>query len=380
MDVIHQTLNGILGFVVILIPLIIVHELGHLLAGKALGVWAPEFGIGLPPRLLKLFRWKETQFTLNALPLGGFVRFEGEGDMPPTPEEEALLNRRSEEEVREAEAHSLYAQPPLKRILIYAAGPVMNIFIAFLAATLIFSISYPLLQVRVIQVEAGMPAAQAGLQADDIILKVADTPIETTEQVIELIQAHAQRPVTLEVKRGEEILQLQTTPVLDPQTQTARIGIQIGSEPVPGRYKRYPLLKAMQMGSALIAVMGTELVMLPVRLISGAMTLQEARPTGVIGISRMSGYALSQSASTGSPYLVFSLMAMVSLSLGIFNLLPIPALDGGRVLTTLVELVSHKPLTGQAQERIHQVAFFVLLALLIAITVYDIVNPIPLPQ
>ncbi len=380
MDIINQTLNGILGFIVVLIPLIIVHELGHLFAGKALGVWAPEFGIGLPPRVLKLFRWKETQFTLNALPLGGFVRFEGEGDMAPTPEEEARLNRRSEAEAREAEAHSLYAQSPKKRILIYAAGPLMNIVVAFLAATLIFSLSYPLLQVRVIQVEPDMPAAQAGIQANDIILTVADTPVEDSAQVIELIQAHAQGPVTIELKRGEATLTVQTTPIFDPDTQSARIGIQIGSEPVPGRYRSYPLGKSMGMALNLVRTMGTALVMMPVRLISGAMTLQEARPTGVIGISRLSGYALSQSASTGSPYLIFSLITMVSLSLGIFNLLPIPALDGGRILTTFIELVSRKPLTSQTQERLHQAAFFVMLLLLIAITLYDIVNPIPLPQ
>ncbi len=375
-----EALNSILGFVVVLIPLIIAHELGHLFAGKAVGVWAPEFGIGLPPRVLKLFRWKETQFTLNALPLGGFVRFEGEGDMPPTPEEEARLNQRTEEEVREAEAHSLYAQPPLKRIFIYVAGPLMNILVAFLAATLIFAVSYPVLRVRVIQTESGMPAAQAGMQVDDIILRIAGTPVRDPQHVIELIQAHGQETIAIEVKRGEELLTITTTPVYDPQTNSARIGIQIGGEVVPGEYMRFPLVKAMGMGASLLWEMLRELLSLPARLLSGAMTVEQARPTGIVGISRLSGYALSQSASTGSPYMLFSLLTMVSLSLGVFNLLPIPALDGGRVLTTLFELVQRKEVNPRTQERIHQAALLLLILLLIAITINDLVNPIPLPK
>lgn len=375
-----EILNSVLGFVIILIPLIIVHELGHLFAGKALGVWAPEFGIFLPPRLFKLFRWKETQFTLNALPLGGFVRFEGEDDMATTPEEEAHLNQRTEEEVREAEAHSLYAQTPLRRIAIYMAGPLMNIAVAFLAATLIFAVSYPLLRVRVIQTEANMPAALAGVRADDIILSIAGTPVRDPQHVIELIQAHPNETIPITLQRGDATLTLEVTPVVDANTQNARIGIQIGGEVLPGQYMRYPLFKAMGMGLNLLGVMLKELVTLPARLISGATTWEQARPTGVIGISRLSGYALSESAATGSPYLIFSLLTMVSLSLGVFNLLPIPALDGGRVLTTAIELIRGKAISPQAQERLHQVAFFVLILLLIAITAYDIINPIPLPQ
>lgn len=375
-----EILNGILGFVVVLIPLIIVHELGHLFAGKAVGAWAPEFGIGFPPRIAKLFRWKETQFTLNALPLGGFVRFEGEGDMALTPEEEAALNRRTEEEALEAQKHSLYAQTPLKRIVIYLAGPLMNILVAFIAATLIFAVSYPLLRVRIIQTEPGMPAAQAGLQADDIILSVAGTPVRDPQHVIELVQAHANTPITIEARRGDDIITLTTTPIFDPTTQSARIGIQIGGEIVPGQYMRYPLPQALSMGAGLLGEILNELFSMPGRLIKGTMTAEQARPTGIVGISRLSGYVLTRSADIGSPYLIFSLLTMVSLSLGVFNLLPVPALDGGRILTTLIELVRGRPIAAQTQERIHQVAFILLLLLLLAITVNDIVNPIPLPK
>lgn len=375
-----EIFNGILGFVVVLIPLIIVHELGHLFAGKAVGAWAPEFGIGFPPRVAKLFRWKETQFTLNALPLGGFVRFEGEGDMALTSEEEAALNRRTEEEALEAQKHSLYAQTPLKRIGIYLAGPLMNIFVALIAATLIFAVSYPLLRVRIIQTEPGMPAAQAGLQADDVILSVAGTPVRDPQHVIELVQAHANTPIVIEARRGEDIITFTTTPVFDPTTQSARIGIQIGGEIVPGQYTRYPLPQALSMGAELLGEILKELLSMPGRLIKGSMTAEQARPTGIVGISRLSGYVLTRSADIGSPYLIFSLLTMVSLSLGVFNLLPIPALDGGRILTTLIELVRGRPIAAQTQERIHQVAFILLLLLLIAITVNDIVNPIPLPK
>ena len=140
-------MDSVIGFVIALVPLIALHEMGHMFTAKALGVWVREFGIGLPPRIGKLFQWQETVFTLNWLPLGGFARMEGEEDMlsevepieiepaPPTPAELQAQ--------REAREHSLYAKSPFKRILIYLGGPMTNLLTAWVLAILLFLTGTP---------------------------------------------------------------------------------------------------------------------------------------------------------------------------------------------------------------------------------------------
>ncbi|MBN1261233.1 MAG: site-2 protease family protein, partial [Anaerolineae bacterium] len=149
MSILQSVGGGILGFVVALVPLIILHELGHMFAAKSLGVWVREFGIGYPPRMLKLFKWQETVFTLNWLPIGGFARMEGEEFVEQDAamaEHEVDEDRPSIEEVR---AHSLYAQSPFRRILIYLAGPAMNLLTAWVLSILIFAVVVPTTDVHI---------------------------------------------------------------------------------------------------------------------------------------------------------------------------------------------------------------------------------------
>ena len=146
----NSVLGMVIGFVVTLVPLIILHEIGHMLMAKYLGVWAREFGIGFPPRITKLFQWQETVFTLNWLPLGGFVRLEGEATFDETRGKRGRPGHRTHRRGsqcprgsgRSAEAQPL-RQPPWQQIMIYLSGPVMNILTAWLVAVLLFMVGIP---------------------------------------------------------------------------------------------------------------------------------------------------------------------------------------------------------------------------------------------
>ena len=376
MPSILNTLNGLLGliggFVVGLIPLIVLHEFGHLLMAKLNGVWAREFGIGYPPRIMTLFRWQETEFTLNWIPFGGFVRLEGENvleaedeaPVPPDPEHAA---------------HALYSKSPWRRILIYLGGPLMNLLTAWVIAVLLFTSGIPLTRTVIMEVAPGSPAEEAQIQPGDIPIAVAGQPVEDPAELSALIQEHLGEPVQITLQRGEEVVHVTLTPRPNPPEGQGSIGVVITGEPITDTLKRYTLPQAIAYGTSYFLNMSVTTVLLPVYAIRMGLPFEQARPVGVIGISQIAERSVNESLRQNALYPFLNLMIMLSISLGIFNLLPIPALDGGRILFSLIEGLRGKALTPQLQERIHFVAMMVMLVLFVAITILDIVMPVPLP-
>jgi regulator of sigma E protease len=376
---ISDGLGMILGFVVGLIPLILVHEFGHFVMAKLTGTWAREFGIGYPPRLIKLFRWRETDFTLNWLPLGGFVRLEGEQTFA---EEEKDTEEASPEELAEkAEAlkHSLYAKSPGQRILIYLGGPLMNMLTAWILATLVFVTGIPTARVVINEVLSSSPAAEANLQVNDIIVAINDEKVEGTGDVSLLTQKSLGEPTELTLERDGQTLTVSLVPRVNPPEGQGAMGIVIGGLENPGSLKRYPLGEAFVYGTRYIGNIVGISVMLPVYIIRGLIPIEQARPVGIIGISQIAQQSVEDSVSAGAVYPFLNIVILISVSLGIFNLLPIPALDGGRILFSVLEKVRRKPLTPALEERIHMITFIILIAVFLVITVLDIVAPVPLP-
>lgn len=378
----------VIGFVVTLVPLIILHEIGHMLMAKYLGVWAREFGIGFPPRITKLFQWQETVFTLNWLPLGGFVRLEGEetfnedinedtdeGTWTSEPIVEAPNAREADVE---AQKHSLYAKPPWQQILIYLSGPVMNILTAWLVAVLIFIVGIPSVRVRIEEVVPNSPAAQAGMQSGDIIAAINDHEIEDMMDVTEYTRENVGQSTDVTLERGDEELTVSLTPRENPPEGEGSMGILIGGIENPNQLQTYPLGEALQLGTNYVARVASMSISMPVQVLRGTIEAKDARPVGIVGISRIAGASMGTSIETGALYPLLNLIALVSVSLGIFNLLPIPALDGGRILFSLIEMIRHEPLTPELQEKIHMVALMVLMLLFIVITAMDIIEPIDL--
>jgi regulator of sigma E protease len=383
----NNWIGPILGFVVGLIPLIILHEFGHFLMARVFGVWAREFGIGYPPRITKLFRWRETVFTLNWLPIGGFVRLEGEELFEePGETEDSEHDQRDQRDQREAEdsdqeaweAHSLYAKSPAERTVIYLGGPLMNLISAWVIGVLLFLTGYPTPtgQVVIREVAPNSPAAQANIQEGDIVLAIQGEPVEGTEDLIELTQENLGTPTEMKLQYDGETRTVTLVPRTDPPENQGAMGVII-SEDVD--ISRYPLGRAVVEGTRYVGAIAGVTVLAPIYIIRGVIPLSQGRPVGIIGISQITHRSIETSIETGALFPFLNILIMISVGLGIFNLLPIPALDGGRILFALVEKVRGKRLTPELEERIHIIAFVLMLALVVFITALDIISPVPMP-
>ncbi len=317
---------------------------------------------------------------------------EGEGFMGESPtastdadqaEEAPVEGRRAD--ANEALQHSLYTASPGKRLKIYVAGPLMNILTAWLLCVVLFATGVPVAQVVISAVVPNSPAAEAGLQEGDIIVAIDDNEMESTPDVTQYIQKHTGESIELTIKRdggqGEDAQtqQIEVVPRVNPPEGEGAMGVGIYGQLVPERQKSYPLPRSIRLGSEyMFTIMGAT-IFIPVNLIQGLVSLKEARPVGIVGISQIAQRSVEDSLYVGSLYPLLNIIIIISVSLGIFNLLPIPALDGGRILLTLIEMIRGDPLTPAIQERIHQVALLLLLALFFVITAMDILYPVELP-
>ncbi len=364
-----RILGPVFGFIVGLIPLIVIHEFGHLIMAKIMDVWAREFGVGYPPRILKMFNWGETEFTLNWIPFGGFVRMEGE----------STFAERTETADPEVVAHSLYTKKPWKRILIYLGGPTMNLITAWLIAIVIFTSGIPRVQAVITDVAPDSPAAIANLEIGDALVAVNDADVADSFELQTAIEAVKGQEVMVTVARDGEEIGISLTPRENPPEGEGSMGIMIVDQEVTGSLKRYSLPEAIIYGTRYFGNLASMTVMLPVYVIRMGIPFEQARPVGVIGISQIAEQSVSQSVELAAPYPYLSLLVMLSVSLGIFNLLPIPALDGGRILFSLVEAIRGRALTPELEERIHLVAFAAMLVLFVGITLLDIFMPVTLP-
>ena len=337
-----QLLEFILGLAV----LILLHELGHFAAARLLKVEVEEFGIGFPPRLVKLFEHKGTVFSLNWIPLGGFVRPKGEND-PTIP-------------------GGLAASSPWVRLGVLFAGPVMNIGVGILLGVLLFySMGEPVPEkVLVSFISPGSPAAEANLKTGDLFVSINDQKINSVEKLQAIIADNLGEPVTVIVQRGDELITAVLIPRQKPPEGEGPLGVALDNATRPVSFGT-----AAYRGLYVVGENVRGILMLPVRLINGQATPEEGRLVGYKGM-----YDIYQRLQ--SPLWFFM---MISISLGIMNLLPIPALDGGRILLTLPEIFFKRRVPARYENAIHLVGFSLLLLLLIYINLQDFINPVQLP-
>ncbi len=337
--------NQLLQFIGGLALLIILHELGHYLAARLFNVQVEEFGIGFPPRLAKIFQAGGTIFSINWIPLGGFARIKGQDD-PNVP-------------------GGLAAASPWVRLAVLFAGPLMNLSMGVVLSVLLFyNLGEPVLdQVQVQEIAPGSPAEQAGLQIGDLILRVGDQDVQSVDDLHEKIYARLGDPTSFTILRDDQSFEITMTP-RNPPPEDGAIGI-IMANPV----KPTTLLKAVPVGVAVAYEYTRSVLLLPVRIFQGEVSPQEGRPIGYKGM-----YDIYQQIE--QPLWFFM---VISMSLGIFNLFPIPALDGGRILFTIPEIIFRRRIPQKYENAIHLVGFTMLLFLLIYINLQDFLNPVQLP-
>jgi regulator of sigma E protease len=353
----------IVEFVISLGILAFLHELGHFLVSRLFKIEVEEFGFGFPPRLAHLFTLGGTEFTLNWIPFGAFVRPKGEND-PTIPGGMAAAN-------------------PWKRLAVVFGGPVMNL----LAGIIIFSLVFvkvgapdPTI-VQIVGVSPNSPAAQAGFQNGDVVVAVNGVKVTDTQNLSDMVRKSLGKPVSLSVKRNNQQIELQATPRVNPPQGEGALGVLLGN-PV----RRINWFESIPFATQMTYEQIKQMALLPGRLIAGNIPPDQARvvgPVGMFDIYQQARQRDTQSQAAPNPQNpavnTLLLMAFISVALGITNLLPIPALDGGRILFVLPELITHRRVKPEFENTVHMIGFALLILLLVVITTNDFLHPIALP-
>jgi regulator of sigma E protease len=374
MDLINSLLIGIPVFIILLAPLMFIHELGHFWAAKKAGIRVEEFGMGFPPRAVRLFKRGETEYTLNWLPIGAFVRMTGEED-PSDPRSFAAASKKW-------------------RLITLAAGPFMN----FIGGFVILALAYSLFattptefQYRIQSVNENSVAQQLGLQPGDTILSV--NGVSMTQQIPAdgqlQPQANALRDQTQKSigKPIEIVVQRTTEGTTAPQQVTlagevpananpnAPLGVSLSFNVTKSERMNVPFFEALRLAGQDVANVFVGIVRAPVDLIQQRIPAEQARPVGVVGITNI-GVSLIEERTTQGLFPFIRFAGFLSIILGITNLLPIPALDGGRILFILIEILRGRRVDPQREQWVHAIGMMILLGLSAVIVVLDIINPI----
>lgn len=383
-------------FVVILTVLVFVHEFGHFIMARKMGMRVYEFAIGFPPFAIGFYRdpktgklvWvkgkkkikrnaleagggKETEehaeypntlYSLNFLPLGGFCKIKGENG----------------EEAKDKD--SFGAQKAWKRVVVLVAGVVMNFLLAGVLLGIGFMIGLPTdvtnsqeksgqivqdPQVIIQQVEKDSPAEKAGLQFGDVVLSLNGQEIKSSQNVIEYTKNNTDKDITLEVRRGDENKTMTLRPAVVKEGESARMGVLLADAALV----KYPWYIAIYKGFiaaffGLINIFVGFYVLIKGLILGQGLAFDVSGPVGIASV-------IGQSAKLGISYLI-NVSAMISLSLAALNILPFPALDGGRVLFVVLEKIFRKPVPMKYEQMAHTIGFLLLLVLIVIVTTRDI--------
>jgi regulator of sigma E protease len=396
-------LGKILVFLIMISVLILLHEYGHFIVARRNGVRVNDFALGMGPTLL---RWTSprsgTNYLLNLFPIGGYCAMKGEDGKTNEAEQQrqfretldtnggslagspgystsgvALLPERPLTGARGSvsgalvrtmhEEDNFQAKRPLARLAIVTAGPIMN----FIVALVLLVVSYAALGIpapttTVGNVAPGKPAALAGLRAGDRITAVNSTPVSDGTVLVSDIQKSLGKPLRLTYERGNVSHDVTLTPIAGPDGAGNTVGI-IGFMKVLAP-QRVPLGTALaRSGQDFAAIWTSTFGALGGLFTHPAATAGQLH--GVVGMASVSGEV--QDAGWGA---YFSFAALISISLGIFNLLPIPALDGGRAVFILAEMLRGKPIDPEKEALVHVGGFAVLIVLMLAVSYHDVAN------
>ena len=343
-------------FFLILSILVFVHELGHFLAAKKFGIYVEEFGFGLPPRLFGIKRG-ETIYSVNYLPFGGFVKLYGEEGLEGGKKGKVDKDR------------AFYTRPVWQRIIVIAAGVIMNFLLAIVVISYIFTqgVMVPTQNVHIEKILAGSPAEEAGLKEGDVVKRIEEVNITSTDQLISTTKKYLGEVITLVVLREGVEISLNITPRRDYPADQGPMGVSISNF----EEKKYSIVEAPYEGLKQSLFLSYELVKGLGKTLWKFVTFQNVSKdvAGPIGIAQMTGEAIKFGRNA-----VLEMLGLLSLNLAIINILPFPALDGGRLLFVVIEGITGKRIKTHWERNIHQAGMAILLILILLVTVNDLLR------
>ena len=318
----------------------IAHEYGHFLAAKRSGIAVEEFSLGFGPKILS-YKKEETQYSIRLIPFLAYVKIKGEEGESEDPD-------------------SFYAQPVSKRLFTILAGPVMNIIIAILIFFLTYSVFGDIshLSTRIKDVTKGLPAYEVGIRKGDKIVEINGVEIKSWEDVIREIGGSNGEKITIKVERDGKILSFNVKPV---KSEDGRWIIGIVSD-----FERVSIFEAFWLALKEIWRVLT-LVVLSLRMIVRGNISGIAGPVGIVKFTADVGRQAG-----GVAFIWFS--GVISLALGITNLLPIPALDGGRLMFIIYEAITKRRVPPEKENLVHFIGYVILIGLMFVITFFDILR------
>ncbi|HFE9682054.1 TPA: RIP metalloprotease RseP [Clostridium perfringens] len=322
--------------------LILVHELGHFIVAKLNGIYVEEFAIGMGPKLFGV-KVGETEYNLRILPFGGFVKMLGEED-------------------ESDDSRSLNAKTPIQRILVMGAGAFMN----YVLALIIFiglAMSSGFAENKVASVVPNSPAQKIGIEQGDEFLKIDGNKIHTTDDFRMGLALAKGNPVELEIKRGNDVLTKTVQPILN-ESGVYQVGIGYGFVEKP------TLIQGIKQGFNETRSLVSQSFIALKTIVTGEANLK-TDVGGPVTIIKMSGQAAKAGANT-----LLWFMAFLSVQLAVFNLLPFPALDGGRIFIELIQMIIRKEIPAKYIEAVNTVGFMLLMGLMVLVTIKDIIFPI----
>jgi len=366
----------IVVFFLVLSLLVLVHELGHFLTARKFGARAEEFGFGLPPRMIGVYKdtkgnWKkvigskevtdaeETVYSLNWLPIGGFVKIKGEDG--------------------ESEDEDSFASKKIwQKSVILGAGVTMNIILAFVLISIGFMIGFPQAidgtdknvniedhQIQVIEFLEGSQAEIAGFQVGDIIKGIDNNNFENFNQLQEYVDHNIDKEITYNVRRAYDSYDLKVVPEIREETGRGGVGIsvvEIGTVKYPFHLAIWEGLKYTIFVTGMIIMAFFNL--LRDLIMGNGISVEVAGPVGIAAIT-------GQAARLGIAHLL-QFTALLSINLAIINALPFPALDGGRLLFLGIEKIKGSPVKREIEGMIHYIGLLVLILLILLVTFKDI--------
>ncbi len=348
-------LQTLVSFTVVLGVLVFIHELGHYIAARACGVYVEAFSIGFGPALLSWTARSGTVWKLSALPLGGYVKMHG---MSLSTLDEAAQDG---EAFRADQAY--FRKSVWQRMVIAAAGPVANFLLAFVLLTALWgSVGQDVLLPVVGSVEPGSAAASAGLQPGDEIRAIDGQAIASFEALRDAVSGSAGRELALEVHRGAADLNMAVR--VGSEDGIGRLGVRPSGK---SARVRYGLLRAIAEGANQTWSTISQVVQGLVHILSTGRGANELG--GVITIAKMSGQVAQLGIVT---FIMF--IALLSVNLGIVNLLPIPILDGGHLMFYAAEALRGKPVPPRAQEYGYRVGFAIIAMVFVFVSFNDLVR------
>lgn len=370
----------IIVFIAVLALLVFVHEFGHFFSARKLGVKSEEFGFGFPPRIFGIYKdengkWKkvwgrkkvadnsDTIYSINALPLGGFVKIKGQdGDQKNDPD-------------------SFASKKPWRRAIILASGVFMNVVLASILISIGLMVGFPQAidkdslpkkaiiseeKVQVIQVVTDSPAMLAGIKTADIILEINGQEIKEAQNVSDIIY-ESEGEIIMTINRSDEVKELTITPEYSEDLDKKIIGIAFSQTALVKLPWYSALIEGIKMtGYLLWAIIYAFYDLLRNMIIGQPLGVEVAGP---IGIADLTG----QMARMGIIYLL-QFTALLSLNLAIINLLPFPALDGGRLIFLLIEKIKGSPVKQEVEAIFHNLGFVLLMALVLWVTFKDVLK------